>query len=127
MNKIKTAIVIACTVLGVGLAAVVPSLSVHAAVTNPVTTICAADPDDPACDNTPLMDYVGKIVKTLLFILGALSVFMIIYSGIRYTTSAGDSKAVESAKNTLMYAVVGIIVATLAYAIVSFVTGRLGL
>ncbi|MNY57155.1 hypothetical protein D3C86_1933160 [compost metagenome] len=46
---------------------------------------------------------------------------MIIVSGIRYATSNGDSSAVTSAKNTLMYSVIGLIVAILAYAIVNFV------
>ena len=46
---------------------------------------------------------------------------MLIIGGIRYTVSGGDSGAVTSAKNTILYAVVGIIVAVLAYAIVNFV------
>jgi hypothetical protein len=46
---------------------------------------------------------------------------MLIYGGIRYTISAGDSKAVTDAKNTILYAIIGIIVALLAYAIVNFV------
>lgn len=61
------------------------------------------------------------ITNTALFIIGALSVLMLIYGGIRYTVSAGDSKQVEAAKNTIMYAIIGIIVALLAGAIVNFV------
>ncbi|MNH58407.1 hypothetical protein D3C85_1118990 [compost metagenome] len=61
------------------------------------------------------------IVNILLFIIGAISVIMLIIGGIRYTISGGDSSAVTSAKNTIMYAIVGIIVAVLAYAIVNFV------
>jgi hypothetical protein len=48
---------------------------------------------------------------------------MIIYGGIRYTTSAGDSSHVKAAKDTILYAVVGLVVAILAYAIVNFVVG----
>ena len=47
---------------------------------------------------------------------------MIIYGGIQYTTSAGDSGKVTNAKNTILYAIVGLIVSILAYAIVNFVT-----
>jgi len=61
------------------------------------------------------------ITNTLLFILGAISVLMLIYGGIRYTISAGDEKNVTAAKNTILYAIVGLIVAILAYAIVNFV------
>lgn len=61
------------------------------------------------------------IVNVLLFIIGAISVIMLIIGGIRYTVSGGDSSAVTAAKNTILYAVVGIVVAILAYAIVNFV------
>lgn len=66
------------------------------------------------------------IVNILLFIIGAVSVIMIIYGGIRYVTSSGASEAVTSAKNTILYAVVGLIISILAYAIVNFVVGNLG-
>lgn len=65
------------------------------------------------------------IVDILLFIIGAIAVIMLIIGGVRYTTSNGDQKAVESAKNTIMYAIIGIIVAILAYAIVGFVVNSL--
>jgi len=63
------------------------------------------------------------ITNVLLFIIGAISVIMLIIGGIRYVVSGGDSGAVTSAKNTILYAVVGIVVAILAYAIVNFVIG----
>ncbi|NTW61892.1 hypothetical protein HGB25_00530 [Candidatus Saccharibacteria bacterium] len=66
-----------------------------------------------------------KITNTALYIIGAVSVLMLIYGGIRYTISGGDSANVTAAKNTIMYAVIGIIVALLAYAIVNFVLGAL--
>ncbi len=63
------------------------------------------------------------ITNVLLFLIGAISVIMIIYGGIRYTISGGDSTAVQSAKNTILYAVVGLIVAILAFAVTNFVIG----
>ncbi|MDR0591009.1 MAG: pilin [Candidatus Nomurabacteria bacterium] len=63
------------------------------------------------------------IINVVLFLVGAISVIMLIYGGIKYTTSAGDTAKVTSAKNTIMYAIVGLIVAILAYAIVNFVVG----
>ena len=48
---------------------------------------------------------------------------MLIIGGIRYVVSGGDSGAVTSAKNTILYAIVGIVVAILAYALVNFVVG----
>ena len=61
------------------------------------------------------------ITNVLLYIIGAISVIMLIIGGIRYVVSAGDSSAVTGAKNTILYAVVGIIVALLAFAVVNFV------
>jgi hypothetical protein len=61
------------------------------------------------------------ITNVLLFILGAISVIMIIIGGLRYVVSGGNATAVTAAKNTILYAIVGVIVALLAYAIVNFV------
>ena len=61
------------------------------------------------------------IVNVMLFVVGALSVIMLIWGGIRYATSGGSSSAVTSAKNTIMYAIIGLVVAFLAYAIVNWV------
>lgn len=72
---------------------------------------------------------VNQILRTvtnvLLFIIGAISVIMIIVGGIRYTTSNGDANRVTAAKNTIMYAIVGLVVAIVAYAIVDFVIDQL--
>lgn len=64
---------------------------------------------------------VGSIVNILLWVVGILSVTMIVWSGFKYITSAGDTSKLASAKSTLIYAVVGLIIAILAYAIVTFV------
>ncbi|MES2876062.1 MAG: hypothetical protein V4678_01180 [Patescibacteria group bacterium] len=61
------------------------------------------------------------ITNVLLFVLGAISVIMIIIGGLRYVVSGGNATAVTAAKNTILYAIVGVIVALLAYAIINFV------
>lgn len=65
------------------------------------------------------------VVNILLFIVGAVSVIMLIVGGIRYVVSGGDQSAVTGAKNTILYAIVGIVVAFLAYAAVNFVITQL--
>ena len=67
---------------------------------------------------------VKQFVNIFLFAVGALSVIMLIWGGIRYTTSAGDSNKVQAAKNTVLYAIVGLVVAILAYAIVNMVMSK---
>lgn len=64
------------------------------------------------------------ITNTILYILGAVAVLMIIIGGVRYVVSGGDSSAVSGAKNTILYAVIGLVVAMLAFAIVNFIIGR---
>ena len=59
--------------------------------------------------------------NTLLFIVGALSVLMLVVGGLRYVISAGDATKVTAAKNTILYAIVGLIVVLLAYALIDFV------
>jgi hypothetical protein len=61
------------------------------------------------------------VINIALFIIGSLSVVMLIIGGIRYTLSGGNKDAVTSAKNTILYAIIGVVVAILAYAIVNFV------
>ena len=73
-----------------------------------------------------LTSIVGTVINTMLFIVGILSVIMIIYAGIRYVTAHGDSKQVGDAKNTLIYAIVGLIISIVAYALVNWVTGLFG-
>jgi hypothetical protein len=68
-----------------------------------------------------VMGVIGAITDLLLYLAGAIAVVMIILGGIRYASSNGDQNAVTGAKNTIMYAVIGLVVTILAYAIVHFV------
>ena len=68
---------------------------------------------------------IKSIIDIMLFALGAVAVIMIVIGGIRYTTSNGDSNGIQGAKNTILYAVVGLVVAILAYAMVNFVVDNL--
>jgi hypothetical protein len=63
----------------------------------------------------------STVTSVLLFVIGAVSVIMIIIGGLRYVVSGGDSSNVSAAKNTILYAIVGLIVALLSYAVINFV------
>ena len=67
-----------------------------------------------------------NITNTALAIVGIISVIMLIWGGLRYVISGGDSKKVTDAKNTILYAIIGLIIAVLSYAIVNFVLNSLG-
>ncbi|HCH34077.1 MAG: hypothetical protein UY35_C0009G0022 [Candidatus Saccharibacteria bacterium GW2011_GWC2_48_9] len=64
------------------------------------------------------------VSNILLFLIGLAAVIMIIIGGIRYTTSNGDPSQTKAAKDTILYAVIGIVVALMAFAIVRFVVDR---
>lgn len=61
------------------------------------------------------------ITNTLLLGIGFVSVVMLIIGGFRYILSNGNEKSVTAAKDTILYAIIGVVVALLAYAIVAFV------
>lgn len=85
--------------------------------------VCLTATDAAACNTAGLFD--GGIFKTLanllIFLTGAVGVIMVIVGGLRYVTSQGNPSAVEGAKNTILYAVIGMIIAVMAFAIVNFV------
>lgn len=68
-----------------------------------------------------LSGIASKIVNIFSIIVGIVAVIMIIYGGFRYITSGGDSGSVGNAKNTLIYAIVGLIIVALAQFIVHYV------
>lgn len=88
---------------------------------------------DSGCDtpasNGPdggLAGIAKKIVNLLSVIVGIVAVIMIIVGGFRYITSGGESSNVSGAKNTLIYAIVGLIIVALAQFIVHFVLDNIG-
>lgn len=112
-------------VVALAVAAVVPA-PLHAL--NPLEETCnsSGSANNPICQNQgdSAESLIKTIINVLLFIVGAAAVIMLIWGGIRYVTSAGNAAGVTGAKNTIVYAIVGLVVATLAYAIVQWVFTR---
>lgn len=82
------------------------------------------------CDGCPenLFGDTGvfkQITNTILYIVGIIAVIMLIIGGIKYVVSGGDAKKVTDAKNTVLYAIIGLVIAFLAFAIVNFVISAL--
>lgn len=120
MKKIKL-LIAAFAVVFIGAFALAPVTPVGAI--DPLANACSESPDSEICKNKSEDPYslIKTIINVLLFVVGALSVVMIIVSGIFYVTSTGDAGRVAKAKNTLMYSIVGLVVSFLAYAIVNWV------
>lgn len=67
----------------------------------------------------------NRILNAFIYVIGAISILMVVVGGFRYVTSSGESAAVTGAKNTILYAIIGLIVAGLSYSIINFVLGKL--
>ena len=76
-------------------------------------------------DKNSLYTVIGAVVNLLIVITGIIAVIMIIIGGIRYTTSAGDAGQTKGARDTIIYAVAGLVIAIMAFAIVNFVLSRI--
>jgi hypothetical protein len=88
---------------------------------NPSGADCSGSGDATAKIN----DLIRQIVNILSVIVGIAAVIMIIVGGFRYITSGGNDASVTSAKNTILYAIIGLIVVALSQLIVRFVLGKL--
>lgn len=83
---------------------------------NSSSTVCKSRGDNVG-------DMMEIVVNTLFLVLGMIAVLMIVIGGIRYASSGGDAGAVKSAKDTILYSVIGLIIAIMSYTIVNFVAG----
>lgn len=68
---------------------------------------------------------VKTVINILSWVIGVTAVIMVMIGGFKYITSTGDSNSVNSAKNTILYALVGLVIAVLAQVIVKFVVGKI--
>jgi cytochrome bd-type quinol oxidase subunit 2 len=88
-----------------------------------------ADPSSSDCSNggdaaQKLNDLIRQIINFLSAIVGVVAVIMIIVGGLRYITSGGNDSNVTGAKNTILYAVIGLVIVALAQLIVRFVLSK---
>jgi lysylphosphatidylglycerol synthetase-like protein (DUF2156 family) len=120
----KTALIVAVFAGLVGAMALVPSSAF--AVTN-TEAVCDAIGSGAACDKASGTD-VNKVIRTVInvfsTVIGVVAVIMIMVAGFKYVTSSGDSSKTASAKNTLIYALIGLLIVVLAQTIVKTVLSK---
>ena len=78
-------------------------------------------PAQAACSGVDCITDGSNSANTLLFAIGAISVIFIVFGGFKYVTSNGEQASVKSAKDTIMYAVIGLVAAIASWAIVDFI------
>lgn len=127
-------IILSLTIL-VGLFALFPAPA--SAAIDPFKDLCAQNPQAEACQGRAEQQVVGnnaiygangiitKVTNLLSTAVGVVSVIMISIGGIQYVMSTGDPSKTAKAKSTILFAVVGIVVAIFAKAIVVFVLNKL--
>ncbi|HET9721608.1 MAG TPA: hypothetical protein VFP32_01075 [Candidatus Saccharimonadales bacterium] len=83
---------------------------------------------NPSCTNTDASGSVSHlitvVVNVLSIIVGVIAVIMIIIAGLRYVTSGGKEEGVKNAKNTILYAIIGLVIVALAQLIVHYVLNK---
>lgn len=81
-------------------------------------------PDNGKCNNSQasntINQFVHRVVNILSAVVGVVAVIMIIFGGFRYVTSGGNDTSVTSAKNTILYAIIGLIIVALSQILVHF-------
>lgn len=123
----QTVGLVTLAVVSLGLVAVFTAPTTYAAskddicqgIASATTTGSCTDPEGPSVEST-----LSLVINILSIIIGIVSVLMIMFGGFRYITSAGDSNGISSAKNTIIYAIVGLIIAFFAQVIVQFVLNK---
>lgn len=127
ISKIKNIVLVAGVVAGMA-AFAVPA---PAGAIDLFSDACKNDPDSEVCSkvkddtNEDLISFIIKVINALYYVLAVAAVLVIVISGATYVMSNGDSNLITAAKNRILYAVIGLIVASLAWAIVSFVVNKL--
>jgi lysylphosphatidylglycerol synthetase-like protein (DUF2156 family) len=87
----------------------------------------ATSPDQSTCGDqatTTANKLVSTIINIISVVVGVIAVIMIIVAGFRYVTSGGRDEAVKGAKNTILYAIIGLVIVALAQIIVHFVLAK---
>ena len=86
-------------------------------------------PDQIGVPNSPAVGLDGglqTILSIVYMVIGAASVVYLVIGAVKYTVSGGDASGIKSARETITYAIIGLIVALLAFGAVNFLTSKAG-
>ena len=112
--------------IGVTLLLMISMFSIHLSTASAVSlwgsdTLRGNIQTQTGLGNTDPREMVASVIKILLGFLGIIAVVLILYAGFLWMTAGGDSKNVDSAKNILKAAVIGLIIILMSYAIANMV------
>lgn len=131
IKRIATGLLVALAVVGLPVALSAPAyaqanindcLSQGAGLNGQLGGDCTPTADTGSVDD--LSEIITLVVNIISVIVGVVAVIMIIFGGAKYITSGGESGKITSAKNTIIYALIGLVVVALAQVIVHFVLSK---
>ena len=71
-------------------------------------------------------ELAGQMIKGLLGVTGAIALFMLVWGGIVWMTSGGNANRVEQGKNTILWAILGLVIIFMSYIVLNFVFDLIG-
>lgn len=107
--------------LCLGLNTIMPTTTTFADNCDPNLPAAVREANGCTSGSGQLPDFIINMINVIIGVLGLVAVVVVIYGGIQYMTSAGDAPKVKKAKETILYACIGLIICVLAFAIVNFV------
>lgn len=128
-NTVRTILTIAAAFF-VGLVLLASPVS---AQTTPKDSVCegigltAGQTGNTSCaptGGTQIEDVIAAAINLISIVVGVIAVIMIIIGGLKYIMSSGDSNNINSAKNTILYAIIGLVIVALAQVIVRYVIDK---
>lgn len=129
IQKIKNVIIAVAALGAVAMPALVPAVVNAADIQGSLCegtnlTVSGSTSCGTSASTTKVNALLTKIVNVFSIIVGIIAVVMIIIGGLRYITSGGESSNISTAKNTIIYALVGLVIVALAQFIVHYVLGN---
>ncbi len=121
----KRFLMISLSVVGLTFAGVATLSPATVSAASPQSEVCkgigAASGSGGCSSNISLTRVIRNVINLFSIVIGIIAVIMVMFSGFKYVTAAGDSGSLTTAKQTLIYAIVGLVIAALAQVIVQFV------
>ncbi len=110
--------------------------TVYAQVSKDIEAACAKDASSPLCagysegkssttNNSPVQKVMGTVINLFAFFGGAIAVIYVVYGGFKYVTSAGNAEKASSGRQTIFYALIGLVLIIAAQQLVLFIISKL--
>jgi len=135
LKRIKASFVTLFALAFVAVPALVPATvsadNIQDSLCSGINSATTGNAGDTSCgatgangDNSTITNLLNKIVNIFTLVVGIIAVLMIIIGGFKYITSGGESSNISGAKNTIIYAIIGLVIVALAQIIVHFVVNK---